>query len=351
MQLTTIKLLELTKTHLNWDIRRQRFIIAFILALIAVRTVNLTEIAVHMGGIKKKAAYRKIQRFFQLFRVSNQVFLKFLLTLLPDEPLVLVMDRTNWDYGRVHINFLVLGVLYQSTVIPLCWSVLPKKGNSNQTERIALFNFLLRFIPISRIKVFIADREFIGRDWLTYLKSRGVKRCIRMKKSSLILPNVKARSLKDLFVSLELGQSRFLRRRYQISGEWFYLAAVRLEDDLLIVACDDKPRSGLKAYGLRWGIETFFGNTKTRGFHFEDTHLTQKKKLSLLMGMIALATLWALRVGEVLEISEGVLRRKSHGRLAESLFRVGLDFLRGLIFDSALGRRENRMVFRVMTCT
>ena len=69
------------------------------------------------------------------------------------------------------------------------------------------------------------------------------------------------------------------------------------------------------------------------------------------MGMIALATLWALRVGEALEVSKGVLCRKSHGRLAESLFRVGLDFLRGLIFDGLLGRRENQMVFRVMTCT
>ena len=76
-----------------------------------------------------------------------------------------------------------------------------------------------------------------------------------MKKSSLILPNVKARNLKDLFACLKLGESRFLRRRYKISGEWLYLAAVRLEDDLLIVACDDKPRAGLKAYGLRWGSD------------------------------------------------------------------------------------------------
>ena len=75
MQLTTNKFLELTKTHLNWDIRRQRFIIAFILALVAVRTVNLTEIAVHMGGIKKKAAYRKIQRFFQLLLTIKRTFL------------------------------------------------------------------------------------------------------------------------------------------------------------------------------------------------------------------------------------------------------------------------------------
>ena len=75
MQLTTIKLLELTKAHLNWDTRRQRFTLAFILALVAVRTVNLTEIAVHMGGIKKKAAYRKIQRFFQLLLTIKRTFL------------------------------------------------------------------------------------------------------------------------------------------------------------------------------------------------------------------------------------------------------------------------------------
>ena len=93
MQLTTTKLLEFTKTNLDWDIRRQRFLIAFILALIAVRTVNLTEIAVHIGATKHQAAYRKIQRFFQYFRPDNQVFLRFLLSLLPDEPLVLIMDR------------------------------------------------------------------------------------------------------------------------------------------------------------------------------------------------------------------------------------------------------------------
>lgn len=274
MKSTPNTLLELTKANLNWDIRRQRFLIAFILALIAVRTVNLTEIASYLGGTKNKAAYRRIQRFFQHFKPSTTNFLKFLLSLLPDEPLVLVMDRTNWDYGVVHINFLVLGVLYQSTVIPLCWLVLEKKGNSNQTERIRLLNFLLRVLPISSIKVFIADREFVGKVWLNYLNSRGIKRCVRMRKNSLIFPDYKAKNLGSRFKNLKVGESQFIRRKYRISGEWFHLAGVMLEDDLLVVACDDKPRSGLKYYGLRWGIETLFGNTKTRGFHLEDTHLS-----------------------------------------------------------------------------
>jgi hypothetical protein len=351
MKHTANKLLELTQANLNWDIRRQRFIINFVLALIAVRTVNLTQIAVHMGGGQTKLMYRNLQRFFQNFRPDSHAFLKFLLCLLPDEPLVLVIDRTNWDYGKIHINYLVIGVLYQSTVIPLCWLVLPKKGNSNQTERIALLRVLLSVLPVSRIKVFVADREFIGCDWLKYLKTRGIKRCIRLKKNSLIFPNTRAHNLWQLFEALDVGESRFMGRRYRIGGEWLYLAAVMLEGDLLVVACDDKPRSGLKYYGLRWSIETFFGNVKTRGFHLEDTHMTDAPKLSLLLGLVALATLWSLRVGEAIEEAKGVMKKKSHGRFEQSLFRVGLDFLRGLIFDRLLEKHENRFVFRVLTCT
>jgi hypothetical protein len=117
------------------------------------------------------------------------------------------------------------------------------------------------------------------------------------------------------------------------------------------VACDDKPRTGLRYYGLRWGVETFFGNSKNRGFNLESTHLTSEDKLSILLGLVSLATLWALRVGEALEEAGDVMKKKSHGRYAKSLFRVGLDFLHGLIFSDTFDKRENRFVFRVLTCT
>ena len=57
MNHTENKLLELTQANLDWDIRRQRFIINFVLAIIAVQTVNLTQIAVHMGGGQTKLMY------------------------------------------------------------------------------------------------------------------------------------------------------------------------------------------------------------------------------------------------------------------------------------------------------
>lgn len=167
----------------------------------------------------------------------------------------------------------------------------------------------------------------------------------------MVVPNTLSRTLSQICDGLKVGETLFKRRRYQVMGEWLYLAAVRLEDDLLIVGCDDKPRTGLVYYGLRWGIETFFGNVKTRGFCLEQTHMTDPEKLSMLLGLLALATVWCLRVGEAIELKGKKRQRKSHGRFERSLFRVGLDFLQGLVFESALEKRRSQFVFRVLSCT
>ena len=342
------ELYKLAQAHLNWDARRLDFLVRFTVAMIAARSVNWKEIALHMGT---KGSYRRIQRFFQLFRPNKFAYLEFILAMLPSrEKLSLVMDRTNWKFGAVHINILLLSCVYQGTVIPLCWTVVNKAGNSSMVERIRLMNALLRVIPKARIAVFIADREFIGTDWLAYLRKQSIKRCIRIRQNSL-LENSKVTWVYEKFEQLALGQSCFLKRRYTLMGESFYLAGVKLNDDFLIIACDDKPSKGLKVYGLRWGIETLFGNTKSRGFDFETTHVTQPEKLSLLLGVMSLAIFWALQAGVWLEQHSKPLKLKKHGRLEQSLFRYGLDKLRQLIFQHTLDSAQASPFIRLLTCT
>jgi hypothetical protein len=54
-------------------------------------------------------------------------------------PLFLALDRTNWKFGRIDINLLVLAVVVANQFsIPILWKALPKKGNSNTHERIDL---------------------------------------------------------------------------------------------------------------------------------------------------------------------------------------------------------------------
>src|SRR3954462_10150042 len=54
----------------------------------------------------------------------------------------------------------------------------------------------------------------------------------------------------------------------------------------------------LEQYANRWEIETLFGCLKTRGFCFEDTHLTAGERINKLVALLALAFTWAHLTGE-----------------------------------------------------
>lgn len=91
-----------------------------------------------------------------------------------------------------------------------------------------------------------------------------------------------------------------------------------------------------------------FAAFKSRGFDLEATHLTESDRLEKLIGVLALALVWALRVG-LWRIEEVAIAVKKHGRRAKSLFRHGLDYLREHLLNHnwvAL-----RPAFQVLSCT
>ena len=77
-------------------------------------------------------------------------------------------------------------------------------------------------------------------------------------------------------------------------------------------------------YRKRRAIECLFAEAKTKGFNLEDTRLPIAEKSSLLVGLLALAMAWAAKVAST---RPGTRKRprKSHGRYAKSIFRIGLD--------------------------
>jgi len=54
----------------------------------------------------------------------------------------------------------------------------------------------------------------------------------------------------------------------------------------------------LMTYKKRWSIETLFGNLKSRGFNLEQTHVTDHERLEKMVNILAIAVVWALKVGE-----------------------------------------------------
>jgi hypothetical protein len=90
--------------------------------------------------------------------------------------------------------------------------------------------------------------------------------------------------------------------------------ALRLSDGtLLLLATTDSPERALEDYARRWEIETLFAVLKSRGFRFEDTHLTHPERLSRLIALLAIAFAWAYQTGEVLAQQQPIPFKKPSG--------------------------------------
>ena len=92
---------------------------------------------------------------------------------LVQQAMFLSPDRTNWRWGKSDINILMRSIVYKGIALPLFWSLLDKRGNSDTAEWVALIQtFVTRFGKES-IAGILADREFVGGQWFGCLKSKG----------------------------------------------------------------------------------------------------------------------------------------------------------------------------------
>jgi len=339
--------------HLEWHGARLSFLAMFLIALLKVKTVNLTEIATALNPLVKiDSNYRRLQRFFADFEIDYDVIARVIVSLLPKPPegYTLTLDRTNWQLGQFSINLLVLAIVHNGVAFPVYWSFLDKKGNSNTAERIALMDKFLATFGRDCIACLTADREFIGHKWFTYLRKEKIMFRIRIRQNFQVAGKKGQIPVMAIFQHLAVGESLVLSHKRLVLGHNLYLIGLRLEDEFLIIATDQKPRTALDDYAKRWKIETLFGILKSRGFRFEETHLTEGERINKLLALLALATVWAFKVGEWLH-QHHPIKIKNHGRLAKSIFRYGLDHLRSIVFDIQLKMDAFLSALSFLSCT
>jgi hypothetical protein len=336
-------LIAILTTLFDWHGARITFVAQFLVALIRVRTVNLTEIATAFCGDAKVAShYRRIQRFFQEFSFSRAQVAAVILRLLPvGEKWILCLDRTNWQFGVTNINILVLAVAYHGVAIPVLWMLLDKRGNSHTWERMALLKHFLVEFGHDHIQCVTADREFIGTDWIKFLKRHRIRFRIRIRHNIRIgnTHNTCELPASRFFRHLPLGDVLVLPTPRRVWGMTVWVIGVRLKAEYLIVITDQQPYTALDDYRHRWQIETLFGCLKSRGFDFEATHLTDPDRISKLLVLLTLAFCWCTRLGEW-QHTQHPIPVKPHGRPAKSLFRHGLDTLRNIVSNLVLKEPE-----------
>ncbi|MHA7840850.1 MAG: transposase, partial [Gammaproteobacteria bacterium] len=97
-----------------------------------------------------------------------------------------------------------------------------------------------------------------------------------------------------------------------------------------------------KIYAIRWEIETLFSCLKSKGFNFEDTHITHRVRIKKLIAILAMGFCWAHLTGEWRHQHEKTIRIKKHRRPSMSLFRYGLDWIMNALFHR--GQKLRRLV-------
>lgn len=292
------------------------------------RTVNLSHLACHFPGAALHASnYRRLQRFFQHERLDQDTTARLIVRLLNSvRPRRLALDRTNWKLGGRDINVLVLAIVTRRFRVPLMWTQLGKAGSSDTKQRVALMRRYLALFGASSIELLLADREFIGADWLEFLCKNNVPFTIRLRERM----NVRIGGGVYSFASL-LRKHRRGAWEGRLDGmrTGLRFAAKRLPGGEALIVATNTADAGraLRDYRKRWGIECMFGDAKTRGLNLEDTHITDPAKLDALTGIVALAMTWAYRCATLVK-GRSAIRRKAHGRREKSWFRTGLDTLR-----------------------
>ena len=342
------------KPLLGWHGARLNFLALFLIALLRVKTINLVELAIGFrSSAKTESSYKRLQRFFRNFELDYEAVAKVVVTLMNiPQPWILSTDRTEWSFGQKRFNVLFLGIVHDGVAYPVVWTTLEKKGNSNSDERMDLLDRFYHLFPNAEIAYLTGDREFIGKQRLTYLLIEPmIQFRLRIRESDRISDGQKELRASIIFAHLNPGQAVALSGKKLVWGRLVYVSALRLESgELLIVITPESCSTAISDYGKRWGIETLFGMFKTRGFCLESTHFQDSERLSKLIALMTLALCWAVKTGEWLN-QLNPIKVKKHGRKQTSIFRYGLDYLRSIVTDLDLKQNAFLHSLRFLSCT
>ena len=354
------QILPIMQEHFGKSMNLARIkLMAFMLhALCVVQTVSLHKLAAAMPtDVDRDSNLRRLQRFIAHYALSLDLIARMIFSLLPVKTeLVLSMDRTNWKFGDFNINILMLGITYKGIAFPLIFKLLPKRGNSNWEERKEIMERFIRLFGVDCIDCLVADREFVGKEWIGWLNGMRIRYYLRIRQNFWVVKPSTGEKLRAwwLFNSLKVGQEKFYYKLFLMKGEYVYLAGSRIKNsdgvpELQILVCFNRPENGISTYRRRWEIETAFRAMKSSGFNIEDTHLRDMERIARLVAMVCVALVWAYLVGEHKDINVKPIKILKHGRKAKSLVKYGLEEISTVLFRPTCIPKFD--VFKFLSCT
>jgi hypothetical protein len=340
------------------NLSRLKLIAMFVFALCKVQTVGFEKLANAFDSKTLAASsLRRIQRFIALYVLDSDLIAKLIFGLLPNkEGLKLSIDRTNWKFGQTNINIFMLGVTYKGVAFPLLFKMLDKRGNSNCRERIDLVERFIRLFGTHCIDCLMADREFVGDDWIKFLNDNKIRYYIRIRNNFKIFIPHKNKEIKVswLFNSLKTGEFLHYGRIIRMGTQLCYVSGCKVNckdkgTDFLIIVSFNKPEQAQINYSDRWQIETCFKAMKSSGFDIEKTHLQDIERIEKLTLIVMIAFVWCYKTGIFIHENIKKIEIKKHGRKAKSIFKCGLSYIANVLLNAK--NQSTIDVFSFLSCT
>ena len=328
----------------SMNLARIKAIGMMICALCKVQRVAYTRLAAAFdNAAAAKSSLRRIQRLIAECVIDTDLIAKLILRLLPVKGKYdLAMDRTNWKYSDTNINILTLGVIYDGMAFPVVFSMMDKRGNSNTEERKELVRRFIRIAGPDSIGHLMADREFVGHDWIGFLNSYGIHYHIRIRENFYVVRHGSVFKASWVFDDLKLNECKHLDNIYYVNEQPCYLSGSKVKDrdgnpelQILVSYCDAD--EALEMYKKRWQTESMYKGLKSSGFDIEGSHVRMRERMANLFSIIMIAYVWCYLVGIYINKYIKPVAILKHGRRAVSLFKYGLDYI-----SQCLLNRSNR---------
>lgn len=340
---------KINKEYASEHQARLKNLLAILCAILVKETVNLNKLKNQLGTILGKkdtqadSHYKRLTRFFADGFNQHRIWkglLKTVLQLLVKQidkrggGKYLLLDATCWQFGKIKIQLLCLSILYQGVAIPIMWVNLSKKGHSNFDERKALLQMASLLHELKGM-ILLADREYIGREWFTYLSKAGIDWVIRLPLGAYkyeISAGKKAYS----YLIKKARKGRMVNQQLLIEGNNYQFVAfknLKASDEkeelvLLLTTLQVNKKRVAAIYSFRWEIECMFKHLKSNGFHLEDLSMIEEKKIRLMVTLLIAAYILCVCEG-IKKLKQIRSRTSSEGKQTryESIFRKGYSSL------------------------
>lgn len=283
--------------------RNMNTLTAMITGIIIGKETQLPQIAANVPEmIKLPSTEKRFKRLIINDNVTEQTyFLPFVQSVLINlglEEMVLAIDGSLVGRGCI---CLMISLIYKRRALPLAFSVVKgKKGHLPEDMHVELANKIRPLIPEStKHVIFLGDGEFDGTTLQRTLTGFGWKYVSRTSYNITIFTDDEPFQIDILAAMLPKGCCRGLRNCKITRKKYGPVTAVAWWGDdqnepIFLVTNFLSVSKACSYYSMRFTIETFFSDQKSRGFSIDKSHLSCPQRLTRLMYASCLAYLWVI---------------------------------------------------------